>query len=573
MALFNKNTIDSESSSQNLEYLYNNMSSKILRWLYRITKRVPFASKEIRSKKRLFKNLCPYTDERAEELAAQIFFLGAFIALLAGVGSFVLAFLTTGLSPYSVTLPFVVMKFVYDEVFFSKYQSISRKINLELSTLFQNVSHIYQSTKGIILALESAADSLSDDMKIITRSVIDMLNSDNPKEIIQDYLTDQYKNPYMKLLINQCYEAHSIGAMTEESDRLIFCENMEMFRMDMVRENISNGVNIAKLRGLALMIWLPVIGMGIVQRFTLKLSDDVAGFYASYGTYIELVSELYALWITGILNKTRFKFLQSLQVGKTYYKIQQMFGLFEKAPELPIVQKLHKVSCNVPTSVLYTKLVCDALLGLTAGLLVVVINAVWHNILIKPLQLLFGLVGLGYPLLFIVSIQTLYNQFKANKRNEVNAFQLTMLSEMYSKTITLYEMLERIESIASFYKYDIGQCLNNFGYDREYSLLVLKSAAIEAKDNDFANIVDMCLSVDRVGITKALGELKINRELSVEERMQMNEIGDSEKRNFLELFAVIPMILTIGIYMILPFAMSTIKMFQEVFSSGNINIF
>jgi len=462
--------------------------------------RVPFFKGKLRVLKQLYQGICPYEDREAEQMA-----LNSLIAAILGcIGSFFIFFLMNlvffGVTPYVVVASVAAAYYIFNEVLLYRQNKLTNQLNTELSSFFLNVSHYYQSERSILTALEMGATSLSREIQTTARFLEEILTADNAEEQIYNYVTDADKNLYLKLFLQQCYECF------EHGDAYIngvssFCETLETFRVDMLRSKIDRQKHNARLQGLSFVLWVPALAMGVIKKFGLSLMEDMVLFYTEYGLFVELLTLASAFILYQALNRAKYRHLKTITIKEWYYKAQDALQWFEDTNQGWFVKQLKAVACNAPPSVCYTKMTLDAILGMFAGLFLVVIGAIQNHTTVHSNQLLLiplcGLVALAFP----IQVLFLKYQFKKDRENEVDSFQLLMISERHSKTITLADLLSKMERLANYYRLPIGECLNMLSYDQTKALSGLKAVAEREGDLTFSNIVDMLISIDRLRST------------------------------------------------------------------------
>lgn len=520
--------------------------------LFRILTNIPILKKKLSEMKRIYQSICPYEDEEAEQMALESLisgvtaFLGVtFVALLLNV-------MFCGPTVFTFVSPFFAGYYAFTEVLFSRQNKISERLQGELSSFFLNVSHYYQSEHSILNALSKGTSTLSNDIQIIAKFVSDTLTAEDAEDRIYDYVTDADKNLYLKLFLQQCYECFEHGD-TQRNEVSVFCETLETFRVDMLRTKIEKQRNNAKLQGLSIVLWLPVLFMGPIRRFGLSLMENMTIFYTKYGLLTECIALATTFLLYRSLNKTKYQHLKTITIHDIYYKIQSATEWFQDSHENWLTKLLKNVACNVPPSVCNTKMFLDTLLGMIVGLTLEVLTAIQNNTVLGPSNLIFaasfGLLSLIFPIKALL----LKAQFKKDREFEIDSIQLLMISEMHSKTITLADLLAKMERIASYYRTMIGECLNNLSYDQTKALKKFKADAEKEKDLELSNIVDMLLSIDKLGIEKAFAELKVNRQLGLEERRMNAEIKAEKRKDLHEITSLIPAIIAIIIYVVIPF--------------------
>ena len=150
--------------------------------------------------------------------------------------------------------------------------------------------------------------------------------------------------------------------------------------------------------------------------------------------------------------------------------------------------------------------------------------------------------------------------------NEVIQFHSIILMLMYLPGMNVSVILEWLENFSEIFRGSIMECVDNFSYDEESAFYRLKEAEPFLP---FTRIVQNLEACDKVGVEKAFDELAGQREYYIEKRKQDNEIQLTNKGVIGKVLAYIPLTLTIGLYLIVPFVLESIRMFLSYVTQIN----
>lgn len=134
--------------------------------------------------------------------------------------------------------------------------------------------------------------------------------------------------------------------------------------------------------------------------------------------------------------------------------------------------------------------------------------------------------------------------------DEVIQFQSIILMIIFIDRMTVETILEWMENFAYVFKKSIQNCINNLQSGEMEALEELKQ---KEPYEPFVNIIDKLQMCDKIGIEKAFDEIAIERFNYQEKRKLENEIYTSNKTNYATIMAWMPFLITIGIYLIIPF--------------------
>lgn len=144
-----------------------------------------------------------------------------------------------------------------------------------------------------------------------------------------------------------------------------------------------------------------------------------------------------------------------------------------------------------------------------------------------------------------------------NMEDEVMQFHTIILMLMHIERISVEDILIWMEQFSNTFKSSISTCINNFEYGDYEALEQLK---IDEPFLPFVRIIENLQSAsDKISITQAFDELKIERGFYQQKRKQDNEIMVNKKGMWGKLIAFTPMMLALLLYTILPFILISIK--------------
>lgn len=155
---------------------------------------------------------------------------------------------------------------------------------------------------------------------------------------------------------------------------------------------------------------------------------------------------------------------------------------------------------------------------------------------------------------------------KMDMENEVIQFHSIILMLIYLPGMNVFVILEWLENFSQIFRNSLVECVDNFPYDEELAFHKLKEAEPFLP---FTRIVQNLEACDKVGVEKAFDELAGEREYYIEKRKQDNEINLTNKGVIGKVLAYIPLTLTIGLYLIVPFVLESIRMFISYITQIN----
>ena len=139
---------------------------------------------------------------------------------------------------------------------------------------------------------------------------------------------------------------------------------------------------------------------------------------------------------------------------------------------------------------------------------------------------------------------------RMDMEDEVVSFQSILLMLMHMDRINVLAIFEMMENFAVIFKIPIQKCINNYNFGDTKALQELKE---ECGFEPMKRLADQFLLCDRIGIVQAFDEISVERANFREQRKLDNEMNLAGKTAIGKLISYIPMVLTIGGYLIIPF--------------------
>lgn len=163
--------------------------------------------------------------------------------------------------------------------------------------------------------------------------------------------------------------------------------------------------------------------------------------------------------------------------------------------------------------------------------------------------ILFGLLGsyVGFMLpFFMLNIKK--KNISIEMENEILQFQMAIMILMNRKDVSVNTVLEWMDKFAFCFKTSISECLMNIGNER----VALKTLKESESYKPFVELVDSLIAVDDSSLKVAFSQLDTNADFLLNKRDLNNKILIQKVSKQGQLFAAMPILVEIGIYLILP---------------------
>ncbi len=150
--------------------------------------------------------------------------------------------------------------------------------------------------------------------------------------------------------------------------------------------------------------------------------------------------------------------------------------------------------------------------------------------------------------------------------DEVLSFYSIITMLMYIPRMHVSILLDWLEIFSQVFQESLTECIDNYTYDEEVAFNQLKE---KEPYLPFVRLIQNLEACDKVGVERAFDELSGQREFYIEKRKQDNEIQISNKGVIGKVVAYMPFISTIGLYLIIPFVLESIRMFMNYVTQIN----
>ena len=166
----------------------------------------------------------------------------------------------------------------------------------------------------------------------------------------------------------------------------------------------------------------------------------------------------------------------------------------------------------------------------------------------------------GFYLTYLILLYRL-RIVKMDMEDEVIQYQTIVLILMHVDGMLVDTVLEWLERFSFCFRQSIQECIINLEYSTGRALQKMKN---QETFPPFRRFVDNLLMVEEEDILTAFSEIETDREYYKEKRKTDNEIISTQKAEIGKIVAFIPLILTLVVYMLLPFAIYSMQMMKEI---------
>ena len=173
------------------------------------------------------------------------------------------------------------------------------------------------------------------------------------------------------------------------------------------------------------------------------------------------------------------------------------------------------------------------------------------------------LLGIASAFIPVISLKYRYGLVEDGRDNEVRQFQTIIMMERMFPNTTVQSLLEEMESFAVVFKPSLRDCINNCAFSTELALQKLKDE--EADHTWFVQIVDCLLASDSVGIKEAFDNIENNQVMCERVKAFKEEVSFARKKDRTDIVALLPAVMVLGFYFIIPFMWDCLTGVFEMF--------
>ena len=127
--------------------------------------------------------------------------------------------------------------------------------------------------------------------------------------------------------------------------------------------------------------------------------------------------------------------------------------------------------------------------------------------------------------------------------------------------MTVEEILLWTENFTLFLRESVASCIDQLDVDENTALDRLRE---RWKMTSFINVIDDLIASDKIGIKEAFKDLLSRRDYYTAKRRQEQELVVRKKEAIISTFLYLPFMVTVGVYMIFPFLIISIRNLLDI---------
>ena len=529
---------------------------------YSLILKLPWIKGYVKELYRRYQIIKP-ADEKAIEISVKRVLKGNFFL---SIGIIFIFCSFWGATPYVYGILLMAAFVVNQQWVKQRLLKEEKKLLQQLEKYLGDVRHYYHTGGLVEEAVYESMETAEYEIRLHMYQIYDILViGDKEAELRYRELAP---NKFLTTFLALCQITMEYGDSLLEG-KSQFIRNLNYLREEIRIELLKREKTEYVFSGLVWICILPVFFLKIIENWGIKNLTELEGYY--HGIYGIVVSFIIFLgtWLS-------YQLISNLRNHETVYRNH---SLLQRLSEMPWLQEKIKIWIfKYPKQVGELKVLlerCEANLRVpeflvqsllyAGGGALVTGSMVFHIGLLKGcawfLAAFWGILGgifigaiMGLLPKLLLAVRFFFG--KREKEDEVLQFHSIILMLMYLKRMNVETILIWMENFSRSFRSAIEECVDNYSYDNEAALRLLKE---REPFLPFVRLIEDLEACDRVGVLKAFDEVAGQRSYFLEKRKQDNEIIISEKGALARLVAYIPMVLTLLLYLIVPFVLESIN--------------
>lgn len=471
-------------------------------------------------------------------------------------------------SLYYFTVTLITLFILYMEMNLRNEMKRKEEEYISLDWLLSEIRHRYYVHGMVDEAMKEALDHCRDKkLRQKINRMIEVLSSPEPKSSAELF-RKEIDNRYYGMLLTLSLMVMEFGDKNMEGQSL-YLTNLKSLRTELHLELRNMKTSRHHFVGLTFVILFPMMSLKLIEAWGMENLEELASYYQ--GTY-HIIFYLSIFVLTLGLYYIFYIFKAPVRVILREHAFLQYIAKCKISKRF--AQNYEELMAKQARS--QRKLLKEV--GETIGLEVFLCQRLLFCILVFLMVTSIGLILYGLFYIGSILIISACLSFFAYKipiwllryrrqmmqmymEEEVLQYHSILMMLMYMDRISTYELLEAMESFALIFRKQLKACLTEFESGQMRALLHLRErVANEAMEK----LIDNLMMCDEIGVEKAMDELTLEKNFYNDKRKQQNEYNLEKKGVLCKFLAFMPLIITIGFYLILPFITVSIGKLMEI---------
>ena len=467
---------------------------------------------------------------------------------------------------FSVTL--LALFIIYMEMSLNSEMKRKEEEYTSLDWLLSEIRHRYYVHGMVDEAMKEALDHCKDKkLRHKINRMIEVLSSADPK-ISSEVFKKEIDNRYYGILLTLSLMVMEFGDKNIEGQSL-YLTNLKSLRSELHLELKEMKTTKHHFVGLTFVILFPMMSLKLIEGWGMQNLEELSTYYR--GNY-QILFYLSIFVITLLLYYLFYLFKAPVRVILKEHRLMKALssGTFCKRFVINYeelfgrgARKQQKLLLEVGETLGLQAFLCQrVLLSCFVFLVVAFIGILLYGFMkigaILAIAFLLALVSFKIPVGLLRYRRQMMQMYM---EEEVLQYHSILMMLMYMDRISTYELLEAKEGFAVIFRKQLKACLTEYESGQLRALQHLKEKVC---NEAMEKLVDNLMMCDEIGVEKALDELTLEKQFYNEKRKQQNEYNLEKKGVLCKFLAFVPLIITIGFYLILPFITVSVSKLMEI---------
>lgn len=418
------------------------------------------------------------------------------------------------------------------------------RILRQLSEFLGELRHSYYRSEDVMEAFSEAFNLSGEELKLHLGLIEEALESGG--------IPDRYKlappSKYLLVLLSICECTIKYG----DKD-LLFISNLDELQKSIDSDLLKWDRENYSYHFLFPVLILPLVALPLIENWAIHQIEGLASLYNDYrGSLIRIIILVLSFPVFLFFIYTKDTENRGVNPLMDYILdcriVQKFFRVFLRIREKKKKREFSLFDSYFPR-VSYLQFILRRIFCFFLGLFST-IYWLWYwkqpsYLLIISLIIAIGTSYLPY---LVLVIKGLY--YESELEDEIGQVRLVMIALSSVSGMTALEMLLWVESLTTYLKASVSNCIDEMGTDEEGAFKKLRN---KWRNTGFMILVDNLIASDKIGVFEAFKDLYSRREYYLARRRQDREFITRKKEAILNTFMFFPLMLSVFLYLILPF--------------------
>lgn len=481
---------------------------------------------------------------------------------------FLLTLISVPFSMYYFTVTGITIFVVFTELNLKYEMKHKEEELLTLDWLLSEIRHRYYVHGMVDEAVRETLDVCKNQkQRKIIEKLLGVLESSDPKSASERF-NQEINNRYYGMLLTLSIMVLEFGDKSCDGQSL-YLMNLKSLRTELHMELTNMRATRHNFIGLTFVILFPMMTLKLIEAWGIRNLEELTRYYSGtyqFLFYLSIFLITAGLYYIFFLLKAPIKIIvkehaalkriaNTIFFRRIEHNYEELCGRYAKIQQKLLLEvgENMDLTCFLTKRILYLIVVFFISIGI--GIWQFGIHSIGG---ILAISFLMAILAMKVPV-WLVRYRRHMTQMYMEE--EVLQYHSILMMLMYMDRISTYELLEAMEEFSVIFKKKLKICLTEYESGQMRALQHLRD---HVSNQAMEKLIDNIMMCDEIGVEKALDELTLEKNFYNEKRKQQNEYNLEKKAVICKFLAFVPLVLTIGFYLILPFITVSIRKLVEI---------